>query len=999
MKHLTVRSILKYRGGPCVRLEMRVGTGPEAFLLGEESLSLMNRIFPINTFPVAAWVAIACLSLILLPPVFAADGIHETYFRAKVEPILVRRCLECHGADRKGGLDLRTKAAAFQGGESGAAIEATKPDESLLFQYVDSEEMPPKKPLSAAEIAVLKRWISDGAFYPEKPLDLFAATSDHRAGHDWWSLQPVKTVVPPAVRNSATVRTEIDRFVVARLQQNGLGFSSPADRRTLIRRVSLDLTGLPPTYEQQQEFINDPRDDAYERLVDRLLASPHYGERWGRHWLDVVRFAESNGFERDRIRENFWPYRDYVIRSFNADKPYDQFVREQLAGDALKAENADELIATGFLVAGPKNDVATVSELERLQTRQDELDEFVTATSTTFLGLTSGCARCHDHKFDPIDMRDYYALTAVFSGLDRGVNSVASAKDKAARVAVVAPIQKQIGATKADIGLLLQQARKRLLASSPKHKPNSLRPAVSATSNEDEFEATQARFVRFTVTVTLGNSQPCLDELEIYGENAKRNLALSKTGAKATASSLLPGYPIHQVHHLNDGQHGNSHSWISNESGKGWAQIELPAVAKVQRVVWGRDRNGKYNDRLPVGYRIEVSLDGDKWLKVTDSGNRIAPGEKTHMTSGELIAALTASEKKQHASLIQSQSQLAARLKAIPPLPVSYSARDGQPQPAYVLTRGNVRDRGEQVKPAAFHTIKALDPLLVGVQGDTGPNRRLRLAEWIVDAKNPLTARVFVNRIWHYHFGQGIVNTPNDFGFNGDRPSHPKLLDWLAADFMEHGWKIKRLHRMIVLSAAYRQQSAFNPKAASQDGANRLLWRMSPRRLDAESLRDAVLQVSGKLDLTMEGPSFRLFRYRDGNVPDYILLDEPGPETWRRSVYRFNIRTFQSPLMSAFDCPNASVQTPKRNFSTTALQALSLMNNRFTFQQSQYFAARVTAEAGEDPSKQANVAYRLALLREPTKSQRRQAVSFIENHGLFSLCRVLLNTNEFLYAF
>jgi hypothetical protein len=275
----------------------------------------------------------------------------------------------------------------------------------------------------------------------------------------------------------------------------------------------------------------------------------------------------------------------------------------------------------------------------------------------------------------------------------------------------------------------------------------------------------------------------------------------------------------------------------------------------------------------------------------------------------------------------------------------------------------------------------------------------LRLAEWIVDPKNPLTARVFVNRIWHYHFGQGIVKTPNDFGFNGDRPSHPELLDWLAADFMEHGWKIKRLHRMILLSAAYRQQSAFKPKAASKDGANRLLWRMSPRRLDAESLRDAVLQVSGKLNLTMGGPSFRLFRYRDGNVPDYILLDEPGKETWRRSVYRFNIRTFQSPLMSAFDCPDASVQTPKRNYSTTALQALSLMNNRFTFQQSQHFAARVTAKAGMDPGKQANVAYRLALLREPTEDQRRQAVSFIQQHGLFSLCRVLLNTNEFLYAF
>ena len=945
-------------------------------------------------------MAAVWLSLIAISPARGADDDKSAYFRTKVEPILVRRCLECHGADRKGGLDLRTKAAAFKGGESGPVIKATRPDQSLLFQYIDAAEMPPKKPLTAAEIATLKRWIADGAFYPSRPLDLFSATSDHRAGHDWWSLQPVKTAVPPTVRNGESARTVIDHFIISRLRQKGLKLSPPTDRRTLIRRVSLDLTGLPPTFEQQQNFVDDRRHDAYDRLVDRLLASPHFGERWGRHWLDVVRFAESNGFERDRIRENFWPYRDYVIRSFNTDKPFDQFVREQLAGDALDGNSADHLIATGFLVAGPKNDVGTVSELERLQTRQDELDEFVTATSTTFLGLTSGCARCHDHKFDPIDMRDYYSLTAVFSGLDRGVNPVVTPADQAARAAIVAPLQNKIQKTKAEIELLLQQARRRLLANRPKPKPGVQRPAVNVTRNEDIFEAVEARFLRFVVTATTGNSQPCLDELEIYGKDAKRNLALSRTGAKATASSLLPGYPIHQVHHLNDGKFGNSNSWISNESRKGWARIELPEVTSVQRVVWGRDRSGTFSDRLPVGYHIEVSLDGKKWSKVSDSSDRI-PRVKSalQLTSVELLAALTASEKKQHASLIQTQSRQEETLKAVPSLPVSYSARDGQPQPAFVLRRGNVRERGDQVQPAAFRTIKALNPLLVGVQSDSGPNRRLRLSEWIVDAKNPLTARVFVNRIWHYHFGQGIVNTPNDFGFNGDRPSHPQLLDWLAADLMSHGWKMKRLHRMIVLSAAYRQQSAFNPQAAARDSANRLLWRMSPRRLDAESLRDAILQISGKLDLTMQGPSFRLFRYRDGNVPDYILLEEPGPETWRRSVYRFNIRTFQSPLMSVFDCPDASVQTPTRNYSTTALQALSLMNNRFTFQQSQHFAARVTAMAGKDAGKQVNVAYRLALLREPTDTQRRQAVSFIQVHGLFSLCRVLLNTNELLYAF
>jgi hypothetical protein len=316
-----------------------------------------------------------------------------------------------------------------------------------------------------------------------------------------------------------------------------------------------------------------------------------------------------------------------------------------------------------------------------------------------------------------------------------------------------------------------------------------------------------------------------------------------------------------------------------------------------------------------------------------------------------------------------------------------------------VLRRGNVRARGEQIQPKALHAIKNLNPSLVVDQGDSGPKRRLRLADWIVDRRNPLTSRVFVNRLWHYHFGQGLVNTPNDFGFNGDRPSHPQLLNWLANDFMEHGWKIKRLHRMIVLSAVYRQQSAAIPQAITKDASNRLLWRMSPRRLDAESLRDAILQVSGTLSTKMEGPGFRLFEYRDGNVPDYVLLDNAGSETWRRAVYRFNIRTFQSPLMNAFDCPDASVQTPNRSRSTTALQALSLMNNRFPFDQSKQFAARVTSLVGDDPVKQAITAYRLALLRDPTESQRTAAAKFIRAHGLFSLCRVLLNTNEFLYVF
>ena len=386
------------------------------------------------------------------------------------------------------------------------------------------------------------------------------------------------------------------------------------------------LTGLPPTPEEIDNFTTDPSQIVYCQLVDRLLESPRFGERWGRHWLDVVRFAESNGFERDRIRRNFWPYRDYVIRSFNADKPYDQFVVEQVAGDALDDNDAEYRVATGFLAAGPKNDVGTISELERLQTRQDELDEFVVTTGTTFLAMTVGCARCHDHKFDPIPTADYYALTAVFAGCNHDPRaSLASPEEKRRHAKLVGKFQGPIDAKKKQQHEIMEAGREWLLAQRAAQakaaRTSAELPAVNARRNEDAFIAVDARFVRFTITRTNDDQQPCLDELEFYGAD-KSNLALSSAGAKATASSLLPGYKIHQIHHLNDGKHGNAHSWISDEEGGGWAQIELPNTAEISRVVWGRDREGRGDDRIPVAYRIEVSLDANNWQRVSDSSRR-----------------------------------------------------------------------------------------------------------------------------------------------------------------------------------------------------------------------------------------------------------------------------------------------------------------------------------------------------------------------------------------
>ncbi len=826
------------------------------------------------------------------------------------------------------------------------------------------------------------------------------------AGADWWSLRPVVRPATPLAPEAERQRTSIDAFLLARLDRERLGYSAPADRATLIRRVTFDLHGLPPTYDDVQTFVDDTRPDAYERLVDRLLASPRYGERWGRHWLDVVRFAESNGFERDRIRPNFWPFRDYVIGAFNRDLPYDQFVREQLAGDAIRPGDPDALVATGFLVAGPKNDVETISSLEKMITRQDELDEFVSATGTTFLGLTIGCARCHDHKFDPIRSSEYYALAAVFSGLDRGDNVIAPPAERARHEAAARDAEQRIDAVKARSKLLLDPVRSRILAARAARTPappDGKLPMVAIDQNEDAFDPTPARFVRLTVSATSSGNEPCIDELEVYADD-KRNLALAGAGAKATASSLLPGYPIHQIHHLNDGKHGNSWSWISNEPGKGWAQIELAEPAAVRRVAWARDREAKFTDRLPTDYRLEVSLDGEAWTEVSSSRRRQsferATARGMEVALDELLAALTSDERTQHAKLAEELGTAEADLRRLAPLPVSYSVRDGEPREMFVLKRGNVRDRGAPVQPAGLAAVTSMPRNLVPSANDSGPQRRRLLADWIVDPRNPLTVRVMVNRVWHYHFGRGIVGTPSDFGASGDRPTHPELLDWLAADFVEHGWSIKRLHRLIVLSEAYRQSSEHNPAAAAVDGENRLLWRMNARRLESESLRDAVLFAAANLDLTAGGPGFRLFDYRDGNVPDYLLRENPGPETWRRGVYMFNIRTFQEPLMSAFDCPDPSVQTPRREQSTTALQALSLMNNAFVFAQAEHLARRIQAAAGPtaDTADYAVWAYRFALSRDPTPTQRTSAADFVREYDLAALCRVLLNTNEFLYV-
>jgi hypothetical protein len=712
------------------------------------------------------------------------------HFRTRVAPILSRHCLECHnGSEPRGELNLALWHAALKGGESGPSITPGKPDESLLWQYVESDEMPQDRPpLSAAEKSILRQWIADGAPWGEATIDPFLATTDRRAGYDWWSLQPVQSPQPPKLPEDRWSRNEVDSFVLARLREHGLSPAEETDRRTLIRRVTFDLLGLPPTPDEVDAFLKDEFPRAYERLVDRLLESPHYGERWARHWLDVVRFGESQGFERNHIRENAWRYRDWVIDAFNRNLPYDEFVRRQIAGDVLYPDDLSALIATGYHVCGTWDMVGHNEGTKEMQksVRQDHLEDLVGALGQTFLGLTLNCARCHDHKFDPIRQEDYYRVAALLGG--------------------------------------------------------------------------------------------------VYQQPEER----SKIELKSA--------------------------------------IDSPAVA---------------------------SFEG-----------------------------------------------------------TAHVAHFAQPATTFVLARGDYRQPRQAVVPAG---LSAVDH--AGLSSDWGlsldapdAERRRKLAEWLADPRNPLTARVFVNRVWTHHFGQGLVDTPSDFGFAGGRPTHPELLDFLARRFMETGWDVKGLHRLIVTSATYRQSSQVeSPQAEQIDADNRLLWRANRRRLEGEAVRDAALFVSGALNPKLGGPSFRdvttARNAKSKNEEFTTPTNEFSEETCRRSIYRLWARSGNHPLMECLDCPDPSVAAPRRAQTITPLQALSLLNNGFMEQCAARCAERVRGEVGgtdrhsiDDVSAQVTQLYRLLFQREPTVRERELTESFVREQGLEQLGLTLFNANEFVYV-
>ncbi len=728
------------------------------------------------------WFTIALMCL--ASPIKADDAL----FRDRVAPIFERHCIRCHSGTRpKGGFSLTARASALAASESGVAIIPGKPNESLLLNYISGEkpEMPKDaKPLSNDELTVIRQWISAGADWPEETELVDKRQNDT----NWWSLLPLERPDVPKIQ-SITIRTPIDAFHQAKLREQRLTPAPETDRRTLIRRLTFDLTGLPPTPEEVDAFVADIDPQAYEKLINKLLASSAYGERWGRHWLDVAHYADTHGYDKDKTRPNAWPYRDYVINAFNNDKPYSRFILEQIAGDRLFPETPEGIIATGFIAAGPFDFVGQIEvaegTLQKAVTRNLDRDDMVATTINTFNSMTAQCARCHNHKFDPISQQDYYNLQAVFAGVDRA-------------------------------------------------------------------------------------------------------------------------------------------------------------------------------DRT---YVLDVKAD-----------------DKTADT-GVVFAAAT---------------EFAPQDKFTP--------THGKPRPVFVLNRGSEASPGAEAHPSACSYLPQLSGKFELAADATEADGRAALARWLADKRNSLTWRSIVNRVWQYHFGRGLVDSPNDFGRMGTLPSHPELLNWLAVEFRDGGdWvkvpeSIKDLHRLICNSAVYRQSSAGNAENEKLDAGNQYLWRMNRRKLEAEAVRDSILSVAGKLDRTSGGPGFYLFGFVDDHSPHYTY-EEHDPDdarSCRRSVYRFIVRSVPDPFMTTLDCADSSQVVAKRSETLTPLQALALLNNQFVVRMSEHLADRVASESPE-LSSQLKSAWQLAFGRWPTQDELQPLVEFATRHGLAGACRLIFNANEFVF--
>jgi len=837
-------------------------------------------------------------------------------FTDHIRPIMERSCWNCHGeAAQLSELDLSTRDGALEGGTRGPAIVPGRADDSRLFQMVAGLDQPAMPmtgaPLSDTEIAAVRTWINDGAHWDTGGATAAAAAlsalenSELPAGaRDYWAFkQPVQTEVP----TSENYEHPVDRFLDAARREAGVTAGPKADPLTRLRRAYIDLTGLPPTLEQIDEFLADTERGAWERLIERLLASPHYGERWGRHWMDIARYADSTGFEQDYVRPNAWRYRDYVINAFNKDKPYSQFLKEQIAGDELDHVTDETRIATGFLRAGPR---VQFREKDNPERRHDYLDDVLATVGRGVLGMTIHCARCHDHKFDPILQKDYYSLQASIFGyveidyplLDRaGVLEYRAANAK---------LDKRVEPLQAQINAIEEPHRDQL-----------------------KLELIQERFP----------------------ENVQR-AAMTPEGERTAGEQLLAA----QVLSINPPQQKVIAALTAEEAARRTVLVDQVEALEEQRPL-----------EPPMA---EIVTDGDYRFAPDGPGDEIIGCPECRIPPEEPGTFLHEEGKD-----------------------------DYKAPPNYFLIRGDPFSPGSQMSPG-FLTVATYGNPATEIPRPAGrtSGRRLALAEWITSRNNPLTARVAVNRIWHHHFGRGIVRTLDNLGKMGDLPTHPELLDWLSVEFMERGWSVKEMHRLLMTSEAYQMVSSYRSAPNSEaDPDNRLQWHYQAQRLEAEALRDSIMTVSGGIDLTVGGEPIFPF------IPEEILAasqgkgywdNQPdGPDVWRRSVYVFRRRSLGFPFFDTFDLPDQNQTAAARNVSTVPTQALTLMNNGFVLSQAALFAERLEREAPGDLDRQVDLAYRMALTRPPTTEESTVAKVLVTEQSLVDLTHVMLNLNEFLY--
>jgi hypothetical protein len=1058
-----------------------------------ECKSKTHRLSAKNRIPLGAVVLVGAL--------LAGGSVvaREDDFDRVVAPLLARRCLECHNrSDKKGGLDLSSEKSALAGGDSGQVLVPGNPADSLLSERVSKREMPPKAPLSDAEQQVLESWISGGAKWGTDPIDPFQFTTDHRAGYDWWSLQPVTRPFLPNVADESWEQNPIDRFVLASLEARGLAPAAPADKRVLIRRLAFDLLGLPPDPAEVDAFLADGSPDAYLHVVERYLKSPHYGERWARHWLDIIRFGESQGFERDKLRPNAWPYRDWVISAFNDDLPYDEFVRLQLAGDVLHPEDPRGTIATGFLVAAPWDEVGQTQQSVAMKAvvRQDELEDLLAVTGQTFLGLTVNCARCHDHKFDPITQAEYYKLAAMLAGSRHGERESSSAASPDPAIAnrreELARSEQQFAKEIAGIDGPIRQRIMATRANSPAPAVDVPPPIACWEFNGDLKDSIGGLHGQPHGSARVDNGKLLLDgkdsfvdtpplPTEIGPKTLEVWLTLASLDQRGGGAMTIqsPSGAIFDSVVFGERETGQ---WMAGSNGfSRWQSFLAPVETEAGRdfvklvIVYGADRtitayrNGRRYGTPYTAPALAIFEAGKAQILFglrhsPPGGDRFLAGEIDRAAlfgralDAEQVAALAGvpsdvvtesqimgmlsreiltrrRELQFELSRVQMEKRLLAGVRA-------YAVTPAAPEATYILARGNPGQKQELVGPGVIRSLRGISGELgIGADASDGV-RRQRLAEWITDVHNPLTPRVIANRLWHYHFGIGIVDTPNDFGFNGGRPTHPELLDWLASELIAptvddlasggrapirrelfpagapadttlssgatppgppllrrgKAWSLKHLHRLIVTSATYRQSSASNPQAIKVDAGNRLFWRRSPQRLDAESLRDAMLVVAGEFNPQMGGPGFQDFRTFTFNSQFYEPIDPVGFEFNRRTLYRTWVRSGRNEFLDVFDCPDPSAAAPRRAVTTTPLQALALLNNSFTLRMAERLAARVERKAEGDLDAQIAYLYRLAYDRAPIPEEAAETRQHVAAHGMAALCRVIFNSNEFLYV-